>query len=119
MAIALGGCAMGEPLTIPLSAPPTRQLSVWAAHVSDLGDEVLVYGLVRRPPLRSGPLWGHLHVEARFVDQRPPVWVDTRWSTIAPRGARSGRFSARLPIADAASIAAVSVAYSPESHRGR
>lgn len=119
MAITLGGCAMGEPLAVPLSTPPAKQLSVWSAYTSDLGDAVLVFGLVRRPPLRTGPLWGHLHVEARFIDQRPPVWVDTRWSTIPPRGSRSGRFSARLPIADAASIASISVAYSPVTHRAR
>lgn len=115
-ALLLGACTAGAPLSVPLAAAPSGRLMVRSVHADDKGDAVLVHGVVRRATLDRGPLWGHLHVEARFADGRTPVKAGTRWIGAAPRGARLGRYTATLPIADATSVAGITVSYVSGAH---
>lgn len=121
-AITLSGCALGQKLAIEPIPIASDRLQIWTATASDLGDRVLVYGLLRGRGARFAPAYGHLHVEARLTDSSSPVWSDARWSRVGgPKGRRgrhSGRFSATLPIADASRIEQITVAYVARPHGG-
>ncbi|WP_380871930.1 hypothetical protein ACFB49_28890 [Sphingomonas sp. DBB INV C78] len=106
-------CAHNPALAITPDTRSGKSLKIWSVHAEDAGDTVLVHGLVRRPALALGMLYGHLHVVARFSDGRPDVIADTRWSRIAPRGSRTGSYAVRLPIADAAAVSHITVSYAP------
>lgn len=119
----LVGCASTGQLSVPLTAValitvPNRQLSVSSIQAADIGDQILVSGSVRGPKLRKGGLWGHLHIEAKMADGGAPITAGTRWRKNAPRGARTGRFSARLPIADPSRILAITAGYVADTHKG-
>lgn len=119
----LVGCASSGRLSVPLAAValvevPNRQLSVSSIQAADIGDQVLVSGSVHGPKLRKGGLLGHLHIEAKMADGGQPITVGTRWRKNAPRGASTGRFSARLPIADPSRIVAINVGYVADTHKG-
>ncbi len=104
-------CANNPALAITPEARSGKSLKIWSVHAEDGGDTVLVHGLVRRPALALGMLYGHLHVVARFSDGRPDVTADTRWSRIAPKGSRTGSYAVRLPISDAAAVSLIIVSY--------
>lgn len=106
-------CAHNPALAITPDMRSGKSLKIWSVHAEDAGDTVLVHGLVRRPALALGMLYGHLHVVARFSDGRSDVIADTRWSRIAPRGSRTGSYAVRLPIADAAAVSHITVSYAP------
>lgn len=83
----LTGCAEGPPRQTAVLAKPDRRLEIYGVRTYQDKKGVLVTGSVRGPPLLTGAIWGHLHVEGLFDDRRPPIAVDTRWGT-------AGRFPA-------------------------
>ncbi|AQR75101.1 hypothetical protein [Sphingomonas sp. LM7] len=111
LVMTISACANGPRLAVPLQSASGKQLKIWTVTASDEGDTVLVSGMVRRPALSVGPIPGHLHVVAHFADGRPEVVADTHWGSIPVRGSRSGRYSVRLPIADAGAVANIIVSY--------
>lgn len=113
---ALSSCGLGRPLALQPIAAPHERVKIWAAHASDLGGDVLVYGLVRRRNLLFAPSGGHLHIEAWLANAPSPVWVDTRWIGLSSRGRQSGRFSATLPIADPAQLERIVITYRAKPH---
>ena len=94
--LGLGGCAAGPGLAVPVSRAGSDRLQIfWVkAHAARAGVEVS--GRVRRAPLYVGMIGGHLHVEGRFADGRPPVVTDTRWGGLPSRGTASASFGAVL-----------------------
>lgn len=107
--VALGGCAVGPRLTVPVSEAGSQKLQIFwvSAHANKEGVEVI--GRVRRRPLYIGVIGGHLHVEGRFADGRPPVVADTRWGGLPSRGASSASFGAVLRTDRPADIVAIRV----------
>lgn len=113
------GCAEGPPLQTAVLAKPDRRLEIYGVRTYQHKKGVLVTGSVRRPPLFTGAIWGHLHVEGLFDDRRPPIAVDTRWGTLSPRGSRIARFNTVLPTTNPLEIKSVRVEYRSESDRAR
>lgn len=116
-ALALAACAAGPRLDISLTRDAGRHLVIWNASAEDAGETVLVRGWVRRKPLDRSAIWGHLHIDAHFVDGRPTVSAIAPIGKVPMRGARSTRFGARLPIPDADAIDQISITYAADRHR--
>ncbi len=108
-AAGLGGCAVGPRLAVPVSQAGSQKLQIFwvSAHANKDGVEVI--GRVRRQPLYVGVIGGHLHVEGRFADGRPPVVTDTRWGGLPSRGSTSASFGAVLRTDRPADIVAIRV----------
>jgi hypothetical protein len=106
----------GAPLAARLTREPGRHVEIWTAHAEDVGAAIVVRGLVRRSPLDNHPLWGHVHIMARFADARAPLAAAARWSKPSTRSSRTGSYYAELPIADAASITDIFISYAPGRH---
>lgn len=108
-AAGLGGCAVGPRLAVPVSEAGSQKLQIFwvSAHANKDGVEVI--GRVRRRPLYIGVIGGHLHVEGRFADGRPPVVTDTRWGGLPSRGSTSAAFGAVLRTDRPADIVAIRV----------
>lgn len=111
LAAIVSACAAGPELAITPRTVSGKPLRIWTVHAEDNDDIVLVSGMVRRPALALGPIPGHLHIVASFADGRPDLIADTRWGSIPSRGSRTGYYSARLPIADAAAVTNITVSY--------
>lgn len=109
VAAGLGGCAVGPKLAVPVSQAGSARLQVFWVSAHARPDGVEVIGRVRRQPLYVGVIGGHLHVEGRFSDGRPPVFVDTRWGGLPSRGSTSASFGAVLRTDRAADITAIRV----------
>jgi hypothetical protein len=111
------GCASGgRPLKAALTREPSRHVEVWSAHAEDDGDVVVVRGLVRRPALDRHPLWGHVHIEARFRDGRAPFVAEALWNKPSTKGSRTAPYWARLPIPDEAAVTDIIISYAPGRH---
>lgn len=115
-ATGLAGCAATSPLDAALSTASSPRLEVWAARAYATPKGVVVAGAVRRPALSRGPISGHVHVEARFADGRPPVVAVALWGSVPARGARLAHFRVALPVADRAPPTAISVSHLPHAH---
>ena len=113
----VSGCASeGRQLDAELTRTPNRRVEIWTVRAEDAGDVVLVRGLVRRRALDKGRLWGHIDVEARFIDGRPAVVAKALWSAPSAKSARTARYSARLPVTDADEVTNIIVSYAPGRH---
>lgn len=112
-------CARQPTLAITPTALSSRQLEILTVYAHDAGDTVNVRGLVARPLALSGGPWGHLHIVAQFFDGRPEVVVDTVWDRISFRGARTGRYAAKLPIVDAAAVSQITVSHAANADATR
>jgi hypothetical protein len=111
----LAGCIAGPELAITPRAVSGKALQIWTVHAEDKGGTVLVSGMVRRPRSSIGPIRGHLHIVATFADGRREVVADTRWGSIPPRGSRTASYFVRLPIADPAAVASITVSYAAKA----
>lgn len=109
--LSLQGCASGERLTLPIYRSSERDLKVWTVEARDVGEEILVSGIVTSSSMVKGPVAGHLHVIAGFVDGRPVQLVESRWGSMTSGLSRMAGFHASLPIADSSSIAFIAVKY--------
>ena len=113
-ALASSACTSVPALTTPVLATQANHLTIYGAQAYSDKRGMIVRGWVRRPVLDITPLWGHLHIAASFVDNRPPLAVDARWSTIPSRGIRSAPFFALLRTPQPAEIKSVRVEYRTE-----
>jgi len=84
-------------------------LQIFWVKAHAVRDGIEVGGRVRRQPLYVGVIGGHLHVEGRFADGRPPVVTDTRWGGLPSRGSTSASFGAILRTDRPADIVAIRV----------
>ncbi len=108
-AAGLGGCAVGPRLAVPVSQAGSARLQVFWVSAHARADGIDVIGRVRRRPMYVGVIGGHLHVEARFSNGRPPVVADTRWGGLPSRGSTSASFGAVLRTDRPAEITAIHV----------
>jgi hypothetical protein len=105
----LSGCAGGPRLAVPVSQAGSDRLQIFWVKAHAVRDGIEVGGRVRRQPLYVGVIGGHLHVEGRFADGRPPVVTDTRWGGLPSRGSTSASFGAILRTDRPADIVAIRV----------
>lgn len=107
--LAMTSCASAPLLDMPVARANSTSLRiVWVASRSDPRG-VLITGGVRRVPLSIGPIDGHLHIEGRFADGRPPIVTDAIWTGLPLRGSAPGHFRALLRADRPAEITSVSV----------
>jgi hypothetical protein len=101
--------AMATRLAIKPEIVSGKALTIWTAFVEDKDDVVIVRGNVKRPQSKVGIIAGHLHIVAHRSGGLADVTADTRWAPTS----RLMAYSARLPIADAATITSITVSYVP------
>lgn len=116
VALLLGGCVAGQRLAIEPIPLDNRSLVIWGLHAEDVGDRVVVYGLLSRKGVLFAPRQGHLHIEAQVACSSRLVWSDARWPGLPKRKRGPASFSARLPIEEANAIERITVSYRSRSH---
>lgn len=116
--VALSGCATA-PALVPsrILVEPSRQLSISSVRAEDLGTSVRVFGRVARRSMMSGPVWGHLHVEA-WGAQGLLAWKDTRWSQLSRRRLPTSYFGTTLPV-PASQVQEIRISHVTAAHRRR
>lgn len=115
--LALGGCAIA-----PLTQPPADlrggpHLSVQSGYLTRAGMPAVVAGRLRRDPLWSGPVRGHLHVVALDADGQVLARRAVRWFGMSGRpgdGTAFYKVGLRIP---RSRIARIAVSYAPDDHK--
>ena len=115
-ALAGASCATPPRLAAALSIASSAQLEVRSVRAYATSEGVVVAGQVRRPALSKGPIFGHLHVEARFTDGRSPILVSTHPGSVPIRGARLAHFRVQLPITDEIRIVTIAISHVTRAH---
>lgn len=83
LTLALGGCVTAPltPLpTVPVELQGGPHLSILSGYLTRAGMPAVVAGQLRRDPLWSGSIRGHLHVMAFGADDRMLAARAVRWS---------------------------------------
>jgi hypothetical protein len=100
----LGGCAsVGRDLTesgeVSVERSPSKLVSIQAVTVRQDGEQLVVSGVVRRAPLTSTPIWGHVNVTAFDAAGQTVGHAVVRYSppSLPQKGPRSSQFTARIP----------------------
>jgi len=105
----LASCAPSAQLDRPAMLVSSGSLRVVWVDCYATPPGVLVTGGVRRAPLTIGAISGHLHIEGRFSNGRPPIVVDTNWTGLPLRGTAPGYFRAVLPTDRPTDLASIRV----------
>lgn len=107
----LSACSYRAPIAIAVQTLPNQKVTLqWTrAYTAERG--VLIKGIIRRSFPSYGPLWGHLHITATFIDA-PQINIDTRWSgSLSGRSRRAATFSGLIETVTPDRIQSISVAY--------
>lgn len=96
-AAVLAGCASTpvRPASARIVVLPSRQLTMSNVQAEDRSTFILVRGHVRRRGMMSGPVWGHLHLEA-WGAEGILACEDTRWTQLRRRRLTYSFFSAAI-----------------------
>lgn len=116
--VVLSGCATTPtPLPARILVAPSQQLRISAVRAEARGTSVRVSGRVARRSMVTGPVWGHLHIEA-WSAQGLLAWKDARWSQLSRRRLPTSYFGTTLPVA-AAQVQEIRISHVTASHRRR
>lgn len=107
----LQGCLPGEPVRLPVERHSGRHLSIWIVETRRVRDRLLVHGVVRGSLLALGPVPGHLHVSAKYRDDRPTASLETHWGSMTGGKSRLADFYVTLPVDDPSEVATIDVSY--------
>lgn len=115
--LALSGCAIA-----PLTQPPADlrggpHLSVQNGYLTRAGMPAVVAGQLRRDPLWSGPVRGHLHVIAFGADGQVLARRAVRWFGMSGRrGDRTAFYKVGLRV-PRSQITRLAVSYAADDHK--
>lgn len=107
----LQGCLPGEPVRLPIERHSGEDLSIWIVEARRVPEGLLVHGVVRGSLLALGPIPGHLHIAAKYRDDRLSAPVETHWGSMTGGKSRLADFYATLPVADPTEVATIDVSY--------
>ena len=118
--LVLGGCAMApfaQPSTVPAELHGGPHLTVVSGYLTRAGLPAVVRGQLRRDPLWSGPIQGHLHVIAYGSDDKVLARKAVRWFGMSgQKGDLKAFYKVGLRV-PRSQIIRITVSYAPDDHK--